>query len=257
MFSVYTSLYNLNNGFIDWKGALDNFLSFADQVCVATLPDNPEDFNLLSKYSGKVSVTIADTELSDPLFDGKLKNAALKMCREEFCILLDGDERVRLNDRPQWEMTSKHLSYMDDVDAFFIPVIDLFNSEREYKSIGQKWYLHKNLPELHRGVVNFARKNNNTIDTNKSDTTELIYKDGSLCRTISLVNELNIRAIKDLGVKVFHLGWLDKNKRLLANKFWSPVWNSRAGITIDNVILDKEELNKIEYFSHGLKLWYE
>ena len=260
MFSVYTSLYKLQNGLIDWKLAIDNFSNFAEQVVIATFNDGIEDIELLNQYfkdNNKVKIVTVETDLSDPFFDGKLKNAALKGCNEEFCILCDGDERLRLNDKPEWEKAARYLRQLDNIDAFFVPVIDLFNTEREYCALGQKWYLHKNITNLNRGIVNFAKRNDNTIDTTRSDSCELIYDDTSLCRTMSLMNNLNIREVKDLGIKIFHLGWLDKQKRLLANQFWGPVWSSRAGKEVTDIIDSMEELNKIEYWPHGLKLWYE
>jgi hypothetical protein len=262
MFSIYTSLYRISepNCFIDWKSALDNFSDFSNQIVVATFQDNSEDIEVLENYSRtnkKIKIVTVDTDVSDPFFDGKLKNGALKECNEEFCILCDGDERLRILDKPNWEKAAQYLRQLDNIDAFFIPVIDLFNTEREFRSLGQKWYLHKNLPNLNRGVVGFAKTQNNTINPNLSDSCELIYDDNTLCRTMSLVNTLNIKEIHDLGMKIFHLGWLDKYKRLLANQFWGNIWDARAGYKVNNIIQTKEELDEIPYWPHRLKLWYE
>ncbi len=260
MFSIYTSLYKLQNSFIDWKAALDNFSKFGEQVVVATFADGQDDIEILEEQSGinnKIKVVTVETDTNDAFFDGKLKNAAYKACNEEFCILLDGDERIKTTDKPNWEKAAQYLRQLDNIDALFVPVIDLFNTEREYRSLGQKWYLSKNLPNLSRGVVEFAKTQNNTIDTNRSDSCELIYDDGSLCRTMSLIDNVSLREIHDLGMKVFHLGWLDKNKRLLANRFWGPVWDARAGYKVNNIIQTKQELDEIPYWPHRLKLWYE
>jgi len=265
MFSIYTSLYNLDNGFIDWKEALNNFCAFADEVVIATLP---KDEQILIDYThpGWTSnhfklVVCKDISLDDLAFDGKLKNAALKACTHPFCILLDGDERIDVKDRKKWEIWAERLNKMDDIDALFIPVVDLFHSEREYKSLGKKWYMHKNLPNLHRGVVNFARKSNGKIDHTQSDTCELIYNNGNLVRSSSTLYPHNYVTIDLLkyadSIYVWHMGWLDKEKRLKSNSFWQPVWNNRAGEEVKNIIHSKEKLDKIEYFPHGLKLWYE
>lgn len=268
MFNIYTSLYNLDNGFIDWKKAIDNFVDFADEVVVATLP---QDVKVLSDFLSpgwtsvpreKVKIVEVDISLDSIDFDGKLKNAALKACTKDFCILLDGDERINIKDKPQLENISKYLNDKN-VDACFLPVIDLYNSEKEYKSLGQKWYLHKNKSHISRGVVNFACKTNGKIDTNKSDTCELIYDNGDLVYSYylinpSLSNSEKLKAIKDFNYPViYHLGWLDKEKRLKSNDFWQPVWNNRAGQEVKNIIHSKEKLDKIDYFPHGLRLWYE
>ncbi len=254
-------MYNLENSFIDWRGAIGNFSCFADELVISTLP---KDFEILRDYiqnflieRHKVKIMVCkDISLEDPLFDGKLKNAALKCCKEPFCILLDADERIGIADKPKWIEYANLLSKLD-YDAFLLPVVDLFNSYKEYKSIGLKWYLSKNLPNLNRGVVNFAI-NGDKIDINKSDTTELIYDDGSLVRSTPIVtNPMTLEAIKKLGVKVWHLGWLDKENRLKSNEFWQPVWNARAGKEVNNIIHSKEKLDIIEYWPHGLRLWHE
>lgn len=262
MFSIYTSLYNLSNGFIDWKDALDNFTSFAEEVVIATFLGDVGSSQLLEDYrkdNPKCKIVYSKL-LGDELdFDGQLKNLALKFCTQPFCILLDGDERIDIKDKPQWENISRSLK-TSNVDAVLLPVIDLFHSDKEYKSLSQKWYLHKNLPNLNRGIVNFAKKDNDKIDHTKSDTCELIYDNGELCKSISIFYpdypKLSIIKFQNYP-KIWHLGWLDKEKRLKSNTFWQPVWNNRAGEEVKNIIHSKEKLDKIEYFPHGLKLWYE
>jgi hypothetical protein len=263
MWSIYTSLYNLNGGFIDWKDAIENFASFSDELVISTLPKDKDIIEqyLINEYSqhkqnALIKIVPIDISLDDLAFDGKLKNAALKACTQPFCILLDGDERIDVKDKEKWVIWAESLSKEVQHDSYLVPVIDIFNSNREYKSIGQKWYLHKNLPHLNRGIVNFAKKGDK-IDHTKSDTCELIYDDGNLCRSISLCGFPSIESIKKIGIKIWHLGWLDKEKRLKSNEFWQPVWNNRAGEEVKNIIHSKDKLDKIEYFPHGLKLWYE
>ncbi len=267
MFSIYTSLYRLENGFIDWKSALDNFCSFADEVIVSTFLDNDmytiNELENYSKNNRKCTILrVFPGNIRDLDFDGRLKDAAFKICTQPYCILLDGDERINIQDKPKFEKIAK---YLDDnkIDACFVPVIDLFNSEKEYKSIGCKWYISRNLSDLHRGIVNFAKKENGKIDINKSDTCELIKDNGQLAYSYYLINpsladyeKLEVIKRDDLPV-IYHLGWLDKEKRLKSNEFWQPVWNNRAGHEVKNIIHSKDKLDKIEYFPHGLKLWYE
>ena len=261
-FSIYTSLYNLSAGFIDYKAALDNFTVFGEEVVVATTTDSKDNtIELLQEYqktNPKVKLVITDFKLDSAYFDGELKNAALKQCLQPFCILLDGDERVTIEDKPQWEKFANLMP--SNCDALLIPVIDLFNSDREYKSLGQKWYISRNSPNLTRGVVNFAKNNDGTININASDSTELININGDLCKSISIFypDYPTLQAIKEKNYpKVWHLGWLDKENRLKANAFWKPVWENRAGHKVDNIIESKDKLDKIEFWPHGLKLWHE
>lgn len=255
MFSIYTTLYRLDNGFIDWRAALDNFVSFADEVCVSTIngPDTPilEDY---VKANPKIKLVVTNYDLKSIDFDGKLKNSALKLCTQPYCILLDGDERIDPKSKNVWAYWARELD-KTSLDSFLIPVIDLYHTDQEYKSIGTKWYLHKNNPKLSRGVVNFARRGPK-IDITKSDTCELLRDDGDLCHFVSLCSP-TLQGIKEIGINVWHLGWLDQDKRLKSNAFWQPVWNNRSGSEVTNIIHSKDKLDKIEYFPHGLRLWYE
>lgn len=268
MFSIYTTLYNLKNGFIDWKSALDNFTSFADEVVVGIFSSDIRTSNLINCYvrsnerikSGECKIKLVNSEstLEDLDFDGKLKNAALKRCTQPYCILLDADERIDVKDKFNWQIWADYLFRSPSVDALLIPVFDLYNSDKEYKSVGTKWYLHKNLPYLHRGIVNFAKKENGKVDTNKSDTCELLSFDDKLCGASLITGNLTPSYIQANNIpKVWHLGWLDKEKRLKSNAFWQPIWNNRAGEEVKNIIHSKERLDRIEYWPHKLKLWYE
>lgn len=266
MFSIYSSIYRLSGGFIDYISALDNFCTFADEVVVSTTTDSKDNtIKLLQNYAlknPKVKLVITDLKLDSAYFDGELKDAALKQCTQQYCILLDADERLQINDKMKWVRFAEYLSLNEEYDALFIPVIDLFNNDRCYKSIGFKWYLSKNKSNIGRGIVNFAKKDDGTIFVDKSDSTELIYRDsGNLVKSQYLISPNlsdgdKLQYIKQLPL-VYHLGWLNKDSRLLSNAFWQGIWNKRAGHEVTNIIHDKEKLDKIEYWPHGLKLWYE
>lgn len=262
MLSIYTSAFNIESGLFDWQYSLDRFSEFAEQVVVGTTAlSNDNSCNLLRDYAktkSNVKIVVTDFSLDDLAFDGKIKNAALKSCDQPFCMLLDLDEMPRLKDKPAWVNFASYLG-MTDYDAFLIPVIDLYNTDREYKSIGMKWYLHKNAPDLNRGIVDFAWTDDKKLHINisQSDTCELIKDDGRLCNSIPLLDKLSLPAINDLGIKIFHTGWISKEKRLLVNGFWSSVWSNRAGYKVNNIIDTTEELNDIPYYPHKLKLWYE
>ena len=266
MISIYTSLYNLSNNLFNWQEALENFSSLADEVSIGTsawcLDDTVEILKEYKKTNPKIKVVVTDFDFDNYAFDGLIKNAALGECTEPFCMLLDADERVRTKDREKFHKLCGILKESPS-DAIFIPVIDLFNTERQYKSVGQKWYLSKNNPNIGRGIVNFAKLDNGKINHTASDTCELIYRhDNSLVKSEYLVHpgfieDVKIEMIKRLNCPViYHLGWLDKQKRIGQSSFWESVWSNRAGFKVD-VIKTEEELNKIPYWEHGLPLWYD
>lgn len=254
MFSIYTSLYNLSGGFIDYKAALDNFCSFADEVVVGTTMDSKDDtIELLQEYQNinyKVKLAITDFKLNTAEFDGQIKNAALKLCTKKFCILLDGDEEIPLYTKDYWMKYANFIKDREDIDGVLIPSINLCGDKYHYKDIGYKFYLHKNEIGIERGIVNYAKLSNGKINTKLSDTTEPIIN-GELAKFIGLSNILE--DIKDNKLPfVFHHWGDNAENRIKQNKFWSPIWASRSGKKADDIIVDKNELNLIQKYPHNL-----
>lgn len=261
MLSLYTSLYNLENNLFDWQEALANFGSFSDDVVIATTAwcqDNT--VKLLEKYCAEhqgFKLVVTDFSFENYAFDGNLKNAALHECKYNWRVLLDADERVCAWQKNLWLDLAKHVfeDYSDlGVDAILIPSINLCGSEREYKDIGHKFYLHNK--KVSRGIPNFARLDNGKIDISKSDTTEPIDKNGDLVKSVALSNK-----IEDLrGANcpyVFHYWGVNPEKRINQNKFWKPHWENRAGKEVSDIILENQEIQKIPVSEHKLRMWHE
>lgn len=274
-FSIYTSAFNLENFPINFRDALINFSSFADEVCVAT----NDDFSFLSVFPfaqnfSNIRVIQAPFDREDPWFDGKLKNAALQCCsigadpQERAYIGLDLDERIPLWQRPLWEKKAQELYESPNLDGFLVPSIDLWGDIDSMRwdaehNIRKKWYLHK--AGLFRGPVGFARLPNGKIDISLSDSCELLseLENGSLARAIPtypaytqiypLTAKEYLDSIKN-SLYVFHLGYLDLEKRASFNEsFWKAQWERESG--------EKKELptNTFELIKptikHELRLW--
>jgi hypothetical protein len=100
--SVYSSLFNVESGLFDLEDALLNWSKYADEIVIATFEDEKNSIVTAIKYAaeaigfkGGIKVVVKkDTNLDDPLFDGKLKNAALQACSNEIVIQQDFDERI-------------------------------------------------------------------------------------------------------------------------------------------------------------------
>ena len=101
-----------------------------------------------------------------------------------------------------------------------LPTIDLYEDLDHYINIGQKWYLHTK-EGSHRGSVAWARKEDGSLDPEKSDTCELIDSNGNLIPCVAKIQ------LDDLNPKIIHLGYLDLEKRNNVNKFWGKIWNHR------------------------------
>lgn len=256
MISIYTSLYNLKANIFDWKNRLLYFKELASEVVVATTQNQDDSYLELKPFclENSIKLIITDISLKDLDFDGRLKNAALKACSMPVCSLLDIDEYFLQKHVKNWNNLAEKLLNSNH-EAVFIPVIDLFFDKNHYKSIGAKWYLHKNNYNICRGIVNFAKKENGKIDHTKSDTTELIHLDGSLVSAASIIDlsmpdNYKLEIINKNNIYVLHEGWLNKKQRQKQNDFWKPVWNNRAGFSIDSSI----NFDTIQYYKHNLEI---
>jgi len=268
--SIYTSAYNLNKMGFNYQDVLWNWAAFLNgtgQIVIAVNTSDDDTYDSLrqcqmyAKMSGgNTEWTIFKTDIpySDPLFDGKIKNEALKRCTGEFCTLLDMDEVLPLHTRAAWDRAMGALSDCA-YDAAFLSVIDLFHNERHYKTLGQKWYLHKNQPYLRRGRVAFAARADGTTDISRSDTCELINEDGTLAHAAGLFTGMPDHAkltmmAQGLVPYVVHLGWLTKQQRLRQSAFWAPVWSARDGTKVEQP-LTEAELDQTPYYPHNLPHW--
>lgn len=267
MFSVYTSLFNYSPEKFDLIGALSNWSKYADKIVIATFPEQEgEIFKLIWKdwYNGSlylengtskafVDVVSCETSLDDPLFDGKLKNAALQACKTELVIQMDADERIGGKLDVWIKYGDFLLKNKDHYKSAMLPVIDLYKDYEHYKGIGYKWYLHVK-EGCYRGPVNFAKKDGGLIDINRSDSCELVDQKGDLVTSIRSMEFEETGSISH--PHIIHLGYLDLNKRIENNKFWQPIWSARKGENVD-VPTDLDSLNQLPYYKHNFpeKWW--
>ena len=210
----------------------------------------------------KVKVVEENVPYTDREFDGRLKAIALSHCTEPYAILLDCDEIIPPNQRNLWLGMVRELENRRNVDALLVPVIDLIGDQDHFKSIGSKWYLHRNSPNITRGVVEFARRKDGTFDTTKSDSCELIYKDSSeLVRAAPILvpdlpDFLKLTNLESGETPyVVHLGWLNLEQRLKQTEFWKKHWENREGKPNSQPKTTLADLEKIKRFRHNLADW--
>lgn len=257
MFEIYTCLYNSSKFPHDWRDSLENFCEFASRVTIAVNQSEDDTLQQVKdwkdKYQRNLNIVETNFSYSDLAFDGKIKNAALQACEANWLIGLDIDERIPVWQLGAWENLS-HILNKNEFDAALIPSVNLCKNLMQYKDIGPKWYLHKR--GFHRGIVEFAKKQDGKIDIKKSDTTELIDDKGNLVKTMVLPFDIETLRERQLECPlVFHLGWVSKTHRLAANEFWKPHWENRAGHVVDDIITTEEQFDKIDVQTHGLTLW--
>lgn len=254
MISLYTSAFNLESNLFDWEDSLNNFANFADEVIIGTTAfSNDNSVRILERYCSRksnVKLVVTDFSLDNPEFDGKIKNAALHATSHSAKILLDLDEFIPLSHKQLW-IDTFNLLHDYKADGVLIPSINLCKDIYHYKDIGYKFYLHKG--GLSRGVWKEAYNQDGSININRSDTTELIHGDGSLAKCLSMPNSINLLRLGGVPY-VFHKWAVDVDKRIAQNRYWSPVWENRAKKTVNNIILDKKELENIQVYEHGLPL---
>lgn len=272
--SVYTSLFNYSPEKFDLAGAFDNWGKYANEIVIATFPDQKEELKEIifqSYYGGYyhfseentkkpvIKIYSCDTSLEDPLFDGKLKNESLQNCSNEVVIQMDMDERIG-GKANEWEYCANILLKQETPVACMIPVIDLYKDYSHYKSVGQKWYLHLK-EKTYRGPVDFAIRQDGTLDTESSDSCELIDKYGNLVpyfRNITFLAPLKLGEHFNINAcHIIHEGYLDLNKRVENNKFWAKIWTARNGseVKVAESISELEKENGAKRHNLKEKWW--
>ena len=277
MFSIHTSIFGVIKAKFDWKGAFENWLAFLSgrgQLVIAINKSDDGTSEAVRRWvkewkqkhvTSMVVIDVLDIDIpyTEPDFDGRGKAAALAVCKERFCILLDIDERLVPSQRRNWATLAEELG-KSRWDGFLIPSIDVFRDEQHYRCDGSlrcKWYIHKNLSHLTRGVVKWARREDGSIDKTKSDTCELCVKETyDLAKTIAII-PLELPHYLTMGQLengetpfVYHIGSLDLEQRIRQSAFWRPVWDLRDQHSKEPE-LTLAELDKIKAFKHRLPSW--
>jgi hypothetical protein len=275
MIAIYSAFYNVERMGFSWRESLANWLDFQHgqgQICIAVNTSDDNSGPIVREWVAKwqtehpdsaTRVDIIDTAIpySDPTFDGQIKAAALAACTEPFATLLDCDELLYPQQRRHWLALTREMERDMRVDALLIPVVDLFQDEQHYRSIGSKFYLHRNRPDITRGVVRQARRPDGSIDTSISDTTEAIYREtGELLRATSIVmplpHYLLIGHLESGEIPmVLHTGWLSHEQRLRQSAFWKDVWTARRGGRDPEPETTLATLEAIPRYRHNLPNW--
>ena len=169
MFSIYSTAFNVIKNSFDYKEAVHNFCSFAEEVVISI--NHSEDktleaFEELCKEYNNLKLVKADISYDDPCLDGKLFNIALQSTTQEFKILLGLDQRIPLYQRGEWERLAYQMRF-SDFDAYMIPILDLWGTTRKIRwdkdnNVSFMWALHRG--DLYRGPVDFARLDNGKYD---------------------------------------------------------------------------------------------
>ena len=232
MISLYTTLFNIDKLDVDLDEVFSNWLYYVDEIVIATFRWEHEkvtDKIIKSKFydSKKIGVVSRHVEIeTDVYWEGRLKNAALTNCKHKIAIQCDLDERIS-GDFNLFKHLCHTISANDFPCSIMLPTIDLYEDLDHYINIGHKWYIHTK-EGAYRGSVNWARKEDGNLDSEKSDTCELIDKNQNLITCIGKVDFYNNNP------KIIHLGYLDLNKRNKVNEFWGKIWNHRKSGKFDS-----------------------
>lgn len=277
MLSIYSSGYNLKSMGFSWKDTLTLWLKFLrnnGEIVVAANTSTDETPKLLREFfdryreenpwcNTKTVVVDAAIPYEDPEFDGKLKALALSQCSQPYAVLLDMDEVIPIWQTKLWFGMVRELENRRNIDGLLIPVVDLIGDEQHFKGpLGGKWYLHRNTPNITRGVVKWAYREDGSIDTSKSDTCEAVMKDtGELIRYAPILMDglpdfLKIGHLENGEIPyVIHLGWLSLEQRLKQTEFWRGHWENRDKKPSSQPKTTLADLEKIKRFRHNLPDW--
>lgn len=260
--STYTPLFNVIEKNFDYKGALANWATFADEISLAvnTSPDGTfETLRDYARFKGyPVSIVQTNFDYSDPFCYGKIENAALQNTTGDLLIQQNLDERFMADPKVLMRLWA-HMQRNPHIKAFFVPVINLYGSNNHYTDIAAKWYIHGR--GLFRGPVHFGLKEDGRPDYNKTSTDELIDENHQLVLTHKLFSGDGLEDLADYVSKgmplVYHLGYVDLKDRAARAKWWKEFWNNATGGDENTHTSSIEELEKRHTKPHGLPLWKE
>jgi hypothetical protein len=261
----YTSAFNVIKNNFDYESAIENWLNFSNKIVIAinTSEDNTyEKFEeLFEKYPNKLSIFKTNISYDDPDFDGKIKNEALQSCGSDIVLGLDLDERIPKHLAHRLFLYAEGLFCDEQVDCYMLPSIDIYKDIHHFSKVGYKWYLHKR-KGCYRGTVNFAKNDDGTHDIEKSDSCELINKNGDLvrCRAfppypprINTEPQRLEHVLFNNVPYIVHLGYLDLQRRnKLSEDFWKKQWEVESGKP--KTMKTLKELESREVFEHKLML---
>jgi hypothetical protein len=273
-FTIASSWFNVEKAGFAWREAAANWLDFLGgdgQLVIAINTSEDDSPRLVREWTARWQAEHADSATridildiaipyTDAAFDGKGKAAATAAATEPYVILLDADERLVPRMRRKWDALALELE-RSPYEAFLVPVVDLLGDEQHYKDCGQKWYLHKRLPHLTRGVVKQAwNPDGVTWDTSRSDSCELIHREtGELARAagilMGLPHYMTVPQMESGEVPfVTHLGYIDLEQRVRQSAFWRPVWDSRCqpGKEPETTLATLEAIPR---YRHNLPSW--
>jgi hypothetical protein len=276
-FSIVTSVFNVNKAEFNWKETFRNWLAFQNgtgQIVIAINKSVDDSPNLIRAWVQewkmenprsltKIDVIDIDIPYKNPEFDGWGKAAATAAATEPYVILLDCDEVLVPSMRGAWVRMATELEMNGNLEAFLVPVVDLIGDERSCRAVNSKWYIHKNLPHITRGVVKWAYREDGSICKEKSDTCECIHKDtkelvkAALILMPGLPMWMQLAQMESGEVPfVYHLGYLDLQLRLKRSEFWRPVWDKRDRQSKEPKIT-LTDLENMPRSRHNLPSWKE
>lgn len=270
MITIYTSIFSVERMRFKWREALKNWFQFLDgsgEICIAINTSDDKTPELVRAFCDRLvaetphsqtKFKIVDVEIpyALPDFDGRGKAAALSHATQPFAILLDIDEFLIPLQRKMWLRLAAELQNRRNFEAFLVPVVDLIQDEQHFKSVGSKFYLHRTGSNITRGVFKGGYREDGSINTNLSDTTELILADSRELVRAQFLIDPNLPDFLKIGILesgetpfVLHYGWIDKEQRLRQSDFWRPVWAARNGseVKTESTLTDLEKLPRLHH----------
>lgn len=259
--SIYSTAFNAIEKKFDYKDALDNWAVYADQISIAIGTSVDDTYGAIEAYAKEKNypVSLIRTTFdfsSDPYAYGYTENAALQNCDGQILIQQNLDERFRC-DKQMLQDLSEHLLRTPFIQAYFVPVINLYGSNSKYLDIQGKWYIHKR--GYYRGPVKFGLKEDGRPDYNITSTDELIDHEGRLPQCFPLLRDPALEPLTkyvETGMPlVYHVGYVNLNDRLERSLWWKQYWEGATGGDKNKHPTSIEELANRETKEHGLPLW--
>lgn len=270
-FSIYSTSWNLTGpaaASFDYRGALDNWAYYADDISIAVPAWDDGTAKLLTDYAAErgypLSIVCTPFSFDDDSFAyGKTENAALQNCKGDVMVQQNLDERLGGSKQMLLDL-GEHLLRTPFIDAYYVPVINLYGSMDKYLDIAGKWRIHKRgnaAGVFRRGPWKGGIKPDGYPDYDKTSTDELIDPEGKLVRWYPMVHDIElvtIQAYVKAGMPIaYHLGYLSLVDRLDRSLWWKRYWEKATNGDKNQHPSSIEELANRVTQEHGLPqpLW--
>jgi glycosyltransferase involved in cell wall biosynthesis len=266
-FGAYVVLHNAETNGYCWRECIRNALEFCDKVYILNANSSDADTDAIYKEFSDHTANIVmknsenKWDMNDKAIVGRMKQEARQMVKEEYCVYLDADEILHVNNPA---VLTDMILNNSQADVYAIPYFTFFGSPYQIANFKDaenfwRWKVFRNLPHIGHGIHAKARQYNDQgklyMDKAISDGCEIINLDtleimpsmmfmppqyveaGNIYRTTpttmkekSLISVMFSECLNEFPIVCWHYGWVNfKEKAQNALAYWTKTQAYKDG----------------------------